>query len=151
MIRTIERRKLSQDVVKLLMASIESGEFPAGSQLPSERELMVRFGVGRPAVREAMQTLHQMGLIQISHGERARVIQPTAETIIEQISGAMIQLLANNARGLEELKDARMLFETGLVRVATARATRDSLEALKRAMIACHEACGDRARDCFRR
>ncbi|HET9147220.1 MAG TPA: transcriptional regulator NanR [Acetobacteraceae bacterium] len=146
MIRTIERRKLSHEVADMLIASIESGQFPPGSQLPPERELMIRFGVGRPAIREAMHSLHQMGLIHISHGERARVIQPTADTVIEQISGAMIHLLANNARGLDELKDARMLFETGLVRIATARATRDGIEALQRAMVACHEARGEQAR-----
>ncbi len=138
----VERRKLAHEVIDRLIGAIESGEFPPGAQLPPERELMVRFGVGRPAIREAMQSLQQMGLIRISHGERARVIQPTAETIIAQISGAMIQLLANNLRGLDELKEARELFEVGLVRVATARATRETLEQLRAALAACHAARG---------
>jgi len=143
---TIARRKLSHEVLDRLVAAIESGEHPPGSQLPSERELMTRWGVGRPAIREAMQALQQMGLIRISHGERARVILPTAETVIDQISGAMVQLLGSNPRGLDDLKEARLLFEVGLVRVATERATRDSLKDLRLALVAHREARGDPAR-----
>ena len=56
---TIARRKLSHEVLDRLVAAIESGEYSPGSQLPSERELMTRWGVGRPAIREAMQALQQ--------------------------------------------------------------------------------------------
>jgi len=142
----ISRRKLSHEVADRLIAAIERGEYPPGSQLPSERELMQRLGVGRPAIREAMQALQQMGLIRISHGERARVILPTADTVIDQISGAMVQLLANNPRGLQDLKDARLLFEVGLVRLATERATRAGLEELRLALAASREARGDQER-----
>ncbi|MFC4173898.1 transcriptional regulator NanR [Microvirga sp. GCM10011540] len=142
----IVRRKLSHEVLDRLIGAIEAGEYEPGTQLPSERELMARFGVGRPAIREAMQTLQQMGLIRINHGERARVILPTPETIIDQITGAMLQLLSSNPRGLNDLKEARIFFEVGLARVATQRATRDSLEQLRRSLIACQEARGDAAR-----
>lgn len=141
--KPVERRKLSHEVLDRLIAAIEARQFPPGSQLPAERELMQMLGVGRPAIREAMQSLQQMGLIRISHGERARVIQPSAETVIEQISGAMMQLLANSPRGLDELKEARLLFEVGLVRVATSRATREGLATLREALATCHESRGD--------
>ncbi len=144
--KPIERRKLSHEVIDQLIATLDSGQFPPGSQLPAERDLMTQLGVGRPAIREAMQSLQQMGLIRISHGERARVIRPTADTIIEQISGAMIQLLASNPRGLDELKEARLLFETGLARVASVRATGKAIAPLRAALAACHEARGDQAR-----
>jgi DNA-binding FadR family transcriptional regulator len=143
---TIARRKLSHEVLDRLVAAIDSGEYSPGSQLPSERELMTRWGVGRPAIREAMQALQQMGLIRISHGERARVILPTATTVIDQISGAMVQLLGSNPRGLDDLKEARLLFEVGLVRVATMRATRESLEELRLALVAHRKARGDAAK-----
>lgn len=72
----IPRRKLYQEVMDRLIEWIGSGEFAPGDQLPSERELMQRFQVGRPAIREAMQNLDRMGIIVISHGERARVAGP---------------------------------------------------------------------------
>ena len=55
----ITRRKLSDQVFDRLRALIASGELQAGDPMPSERDLMERFGVGRPAVREALQHRHE--------------------------------------------------------------------------------------------
>jgi DNA-binding FadR family transcriptional regulator len=126
----LKKKKLYQEVLDRLIASISSSEYPPGTQLPSERDLMARFEVGRPAIREAMLTLQQMGLVRISHGERARVVNPTAGLIIDQISSAMVLMLATNRRGLEDLKEARHLLEVGLARMATQRATADGIEKL---------------------
>jgi GntR family transcriptional regulator, sialic acid-inducible nan operon repressor len=131
-IEPIRKKKLSEAVLDRLISAIMSKEFPPNAQLPSERELMLRFGVGRPAIREAMQQLQQMGLLRISHGERARVISPTPEALIDQMSSAMIMMLATNARGLDELKQARILMETGLVKQASARRTGVDMVRLER-------------------
>ncbi len=142
----VVRRKLSHEVFDRLVRGIQSGELAPGDRLPSERELMQRYGVGRPAIREAMQSLQQMGLIHIAHGERARVTLPTADAIIDQVSGAMVQLLGRHPGGLDQLKDARLLLETGLASVAAQRATPDSIAALRTAQAACAQAQGDHQR-----
>ena len=49
----IVRRKLSDEVFDRLKAMITGGELTPGDAMPSERDLMERFGVGRPAIREA--------------------------------------------------------------------------------------------------
>ena len=141
----VRKRKLFQEVLDRLIGAISSKEFPPGSKLPSERELMAMLGVGRPAIREAMQSLQQMGLILISHGERARVINPTPDVIVDQISSAMIMMLATNARGMDELKEARLLLETALVAMATRKATERDLARLEECIRVLHEARGDHA------
>lgn len=142
----VQRRKLSQEVLDRLIEAISTAEFPPGSQLPSERELMAMIGVGRPSIREAMQSLQQMGLIKISHGERARVVNPTPDVIVDQISNAMIMLLATSPRGLDELKEARLWIEAALVRMATRNASARDLEALEASLRDLKEARGDHAR-----
>lgn len=127
----IQRRKLYQEILDRLMARISAGEFAPGAPLPSERELMETYGVGRPAVREALQHLERSGIITISHGERARVALPTAEILVEQMAGAARYLLSREPGSLEHLKEARLFLETGLARLAAARADEAGIALLR--------------------
>jgi DNA-binding transcriptional regulator YhcF (GntR family) len=85
--RPLARKKLSEMVEEELEQMIRRREFAEGDVLPSERELMAFFNVGRPSVREALAALKRKGLVQISNGERARVSRPSADTIIGELSG----------------------------------------------------------------
>ncbi len=123
----IHRRRLHEILAERLMARIRAGDPPPGGALPSEQELMARFGVGRPTVREALLRLEAAGVITISHGERARVVEPSAARILGQLNEGIIHLLGVDATSLEHLKDARLAIEEGLVRRATERATDASL------------------------
>jgi DNA-binding FadR family transcriptional regulator len=127
----IVRRKLSDEVSDRLKAMIVSGECGPGGTLPSERELMARFGVGRPAIREAMQALANLGLVTISHGERARVRLLTAESAMRQLDPIAQLLLSTSPESLEHLKEARSSFERGMVRRAAALATAEDVAALR--------------------
>jgi GntR family transcriptional regulator, sialic acid-inducible nan operon repressor len=118
----IQRRKLYQEVLDRLQQRIRSGEIAAGQQLPSERELMDQYGVGRPAVREALQELARSGIVEINHGERARVLVPTADLLINQVAGGARHLLHTQPDMLEHLKEARVFLEAGLARLAAQRA-----------------------------
>lgn len=127
----IIRRKLSEEVFDRLKAMIVSGELVPGDAMPAERELMARFGVGRPAVREAMQSLAGMGLIAINHGERARVLALTPESVVQQVNRAAEIMLLTSPEALDHLKEARILFERGVVRQAAERATPADVDALR--------------------
>lgn len=114
-----------------LLQRIRSGEWGPGDQLPSERELMETYGVGRPAIREAQQDLARSGILEITHGERARVVVPTAEMLIEQIAGGAQHLLRIQPDMLGHVKEARIFLETGLCRMAAAKATDDDIARLR--------------------
>ena len=119
----IVRKKLSDEVFERLKLMIEAGELKAGDDMPSERELMERYGVGRPAIREAMQALAGKGLVEISQGERAKVLRITAESIIRQVDLPAKLMLSGSSDMLEHLKSARIFFERGMIREAAVRAT----------------------------
>lgn len=127
----IRRRKLSHEVLDRLLTRITRGELAAGDHLPSERDLMTLYGVGRPAVREALQALERMGFLTITHGERARIVAPTARTMIDQVALSARHFLSTSPTSLEHLKDARVFFETGMVRLAAERATEADVDLLR--------------------
>jgi DNA-binding FadR family transcriptional regulator len=134
MVETIQRRKIYQEVLDRLMERIRSGAIPAGSQLPSERELMDEYGVGRPAVREALQALARSGIVEIIHGERARVVVPTAERLVAQIAGGAMHLLRSQPGSLEHMKEARVFLECGTASMAAERATEEQVARLRLAI-----------------
>jgi len=140
------RQKLADQVLDRLLALIERGELPPGSRMPGERALMDRFGVGRPAVREALQALEKMGLIEIQHGERARVVALTPSRVLRQLDAAARQLLTSSPDMRESLRQARLAFEQFLVREAARRATASGLEAVRLALSDQEAARGDPAR-----
>jgi GntR family transcriptional repressor for pyruvate dehydrogenase complex len=129
----IRRRKLYEDVALRIEEMIREGRFAVGDNLPSERELMEELGVGRSAVREALMALMRMGLVSVSSGERARVTAPTAESLVNELSGAARLLLAQPG-GVRSFQEARALLEIGLCRVAAQRATGDDLKTLAAAL-----------------
>ena len=127
----ISRQKLSDQVYERLWQKIRSGELAPGDTIPSERALMERFGVGRPAVREALQMLASKGVITISHGERSRVNEPTASTALEQIDGIAKLMLSSEPANLEHLKQVRKILEGGTVAIAAASCTTADVDALR--------------------
>jgi len=140
-IEQIVRRKLSDEVFDRLERMITSGELQPGDEMPSERVLMERFGVGRPAIREAMQSLANKGLVNISHGERARVLKLTARSIFQQVDLTAKIMLSQSSDSLEHLKSARIFFERGMAREAAQRASATDIRDLREII--------ERQRDCL--
>jgi DNA-binding FadR family transcriptional regulator len=130
-IEQIVRRKLSDEVFDRLERMITSGELKPGDEMPSERVLMERFGVGRPAIREAMQSLANMGLVNISHGERAKVLKLTAKSIFRQVDLTAKIMLSQSSDSLEHLKTTRIFFERGMAREAALKTTQEDVDDLR--------------------
>ncbi|HMN81864.1 MAG TPA: transcriptional regulator NanR [Burkholderiaceae bacterium] len=127
----IQRRKLYHEVLDRLMQRIHSGEIRPGDKLPAERELMDQYGVGRPAIREALQAMERSGIVEITHGERARVVVPTADDLIRQIGSGARHLLNTQPDTFEHLKHARVFLEAGMAREAAGCATPEQIALLR--------------------
>jgi GntR family transcriptional regulator, sialic acid-inducible nan operon repressor len=141
----ILKRKLADDVRDRLTDLIARDRLQPGDPLPSERALMEALSVGRPAIREAMQALHRAGLIEVRHGERTRVAQPSIGRMFDQLAQTMHHMLLHSPASLENLKDARLTFEMQMARLAAGRCTPDDAAQLDRVIDAQEAARDDMA------
>lgn len=129
--QVILRRKLSDEVLDRLEKMV--AQHPVGASLPSERELMELYGVGRPSVREALHALETKGLVQIRSGERPKVTRPTADSMLAQLSGAARMLLEQPA-GVLHFEQLRLFLEESIARYAATHASEQQIADLQAAL-----------------
>lgn len=134
-LRPITRLTSAQNVAQQLLELIRTGALKVGDSLPSEKELVERLGVGRSTVREALQNLAALNVIEASAGHRTVIKSPTpAEIFRSDVLGFLIgDMLA------EELLEAREMIEPDCVRLAATRATEADLASIA-AVLDEHEA-----------
>jgi GntR family transcriptional repressor for pyruvate dehydrogenase complex len=68
MIARVKRKKLSDDLAEHIHSYIQGRKSKPGDRLPSSAELVSRFGVGYPTLREALKRLEALGIVSLKHG-----------------------------------------------------------------------------------
>lgn len=121
--------RASQQIVDQIVTLLRSGELEAGHRLPSERQLAEAFGVSRVTVRDAIRILQARGLMEVKVGVSggAFVTAPTADVLGERLS----DVLAMSDIAPEEVAEARVVMELGILDLALKRATTEDLAALR--------------------
>lgn len=123
------RRNLSQLVADSLLEEIRSGRIQPGDRLPTERGLMEHYGVGRSAVREAIQSLLAMRILDVRPGRGATVIGINPDDALDP---ATISALLERPT-LEDLYDFRELLEAEAGARAATAATPEAFADIERA------------------
>ncbi len=77
-----------------LAERIRTGELPAGSLLPPERELAEQMGVSRMTVRQALGRLADRGLLRREQGRGTFVSEPKLNQSLSTLSGFFEQMLS---------------------------------------------------------
>ena len=121
--------KAAELVASRVRKAIATGEMKDGDSLPSETELMAKFKVSRPTVREGIRILESEGLIRVSRGARGggRVIGPDHGIV------ARAAALALQTQGvtIADLYEARTLIEPPAARLAAERRPKEAAAALR--------------------
>lgn len=95
------RSALSEQVIAALRAQITSGEWPVGSRIPTEPELVEQLGVARNTVREAVRALAHNGLLDIRQGSGTYVVATS------ELAGVMHRRFAGaDPRHIAELRSS---------------------------------------------
>jgi DNA-binding FadR family transcriptional regulator len=97
-----------------------------GGRLPTEHDLARRFGVSRPLVREAIQALKALGVVESRPRTGLRVLPFDPSSHFDQV---IPRIRTDSERA--ELYEFRCLLEPAVLRLAARRASRASLEELE--------------------
>ncbi len=112
------RREKPEQIADELRRLIISGELDEGDSLGHEPDLIERFGVSRPSLREALRILEAEGLISVIRGVLGGVVVHRPDQRQTARTAALV-LQARNV-SLADVFDARTIIEPAAVRLVAA-------------------------------
>ena len=123
---SIEPRRLYRQIADQIRGLIKSGEFPAGSRLPPERDLARQLGVSRPSVREALIALEIEGMVEVRIGSGIYVLAGGGTSAAQR---------PDATAGPFELLRARYVIESECAALAAKSAKKSQLHAIEEALV----------------
>ncbi len=126
----ISRETVSAQIRTQLLDRIRTGELAPGSKMPSERDLSEGFGVARTSVREAMQGLVSIGVVE-RRGNRAY--------IVEHLPDVVVTPSGDTKRFVAELFETRRVLEIPLFALAAQRASAEDRDKVAELALRFHD------------
>lgn len=126
-IKPIARIKVGEQVFQQMKELLISGEWHAGDKLPSENELADKFDVSRITIRQALQRLGTLGLIEIRRGEGSFV----KELNVGDSMNALIPTIYLSENNGVEIIEFREIIETECAGLAAKRASEKDIQDLR--------------------
>jgi GntR family transcriptional repressor for pyruvate dehydrogenase complex len=124
----IRLERVADKVANQLKQAISQGLLRVGDRLPPERELAEKMGVSRPSVREALQKLEVVGLVQTVHGGGTVVKNITEREVLTPIEA----VIGRDKEKVVELTEVRACLETWAAKQAAAERTEEELELIRK-------------------
>ena len=123
-------REKPQQIADELRRQIVSGRLSEGDSLGHEPELVERFGVSRPSLREALRILEAEGLITVVRGVLGGIVVRAPDERLAARTAALV--LQSRNVSLADVHEARALLEPTAVRVvASSRGRRAAAAELR--------------------
>lgn len=132
----ISNTKIYEQIADILLENIKSGEYQVGDKLPSIQKLGQQYGVSVASVREALNALRTIGIIEMKQGYG---------TFIKQIEPTFFELgdKFTSLDQITELLELREIVESATVEKAAIHRNEADLVSLKKALDEMGEAVTD--------
>ena len=118
---------VSQKIVGQIKQLIKTGQLQPGEQLPPEREFARLLGVGRPSLRQALNTLETLGFVEIKKRRGVFV-----KNVSDEIVAAPLRLILKEDKSvLPTLYEIRKDIELSAAFLAATRRTEADLAAIE--------------------
>lgn len=125
--RLFERTTVIDSIVAEIKNKIVAGELKDGDMLPSQDELARTLGISRASLREALNRLTLMGLIEMKHGSGTFVRTARPHDFMNSLSS----LLIIDRPSAAELLQARFHVESAVAALAAMNATDEDLDRMR--------------------
>lgn len=131
MYKLVRTSRLYEQIVQQIEESIVKGALKPGDQLPPERELALRFGVSRTAVREAVKALREKGLVEAFSGRGTFITDGTTHAVRQSLD---LMVKIGQAEGLTYLAEVRAILEPEIAGLAATRIQHSELVTMREAV-----------------
>lgn len=128
----VKKATLTQTTIEKLIKLVKAGSLKPGDKLPSEAKLGTQLDVSRSAIREALQSLAAMGVIEIQNG-RGSFVRSIAPDLL--IRSDVLEALLETQTLLHVL-ETRGLLEIGIAGLAAERATGEDFQVMEQTLSA---------------
>ena len=125
MFKSIKHTRISDEIVNQIKALIGEGKLKPGDRLPPERELIKEFGVSRPSLREALNSLVTMGFLEIM-GKRTYIRSVASQSMQNPLS----LLIKADTKKIIDLIEVRKAIEAWGASLAAQRASKEDIRQL---------------------
>lgn len=127
-ISKIVKQNISDIILQQMKEQILSGDWEPGEKIPSENELTKLFGVSRISVRQALQKLTAVGLIETRVGEGSFVNKLSPGIAMNNL----IPALYLGSDSLKEVLEFRKMIEGRVAELACLKADSDDIKDLEK-------------------
>ncbi|WP_411842748.1 FadR/GntR family transcriptional regulator [Salinicoccus sp. HZC-1] len=124
---SIARKKVYEEIADIILSEIKSGKLKPGDKLPSIVKMAENYQVSAASIREALNSLKVLDVIQVKHGQGSFINEQMPlgfEQNFEIITKADI----------ENLLDLRKIIEVGCAKAACEKADAAQLEKIEEAL-----------------
>ncbi|AID42204.1 FadR/GntR family transcriptional regulator [Staphylococcus xylosus] len=132
----ISNTKIYEQVADIILEQIKAGDYQVGDKLPSIQKIGKQYGVSVASVREALNALRTIGIIEMKQGY-GTFIKQTEPTFFEL--GDKFTSLSQ----IKELLELREIVESATVEKAALYRTEEDLMELKQALVEMGQAVTD--------
>jgi GntR family transcriptional repressor for pyruvate dehydrogenase complex len=129
--KLVRTSRLYEQIVQQIEESIVKGDLKAGDQLPAERDLAQRFGVSRTAVREAVKTLREKGLVEAYSGRGTFITDGTTQAVRQSLD---LMVKIGQPEGSTHLAEVRAILEPEIAALAALRIQEPELATMREAV-----------------
>lgn len=119
----LKRESVSDQIFEQIKEQIVQGKWKPGMKIPSENKLTKMLGVSRISLREALQKLITLGILETKQGEGTFVKKVTGDTYMN----SLLPFFMLDKPETINILEYRKIVECGVVSLAVEKATKEDI------------------------